>query len=296
MTRDTDKAIVTVTDNVVDLNTPAPDIEWTDIVEQIAMELVEGDTPEKVIRAVELILVGHPTYTVARKLGIQTNTLRRWLSEYPAMAAAIADGKKLLTKWRLSKLEQQFLTAVERSQEVLELSLTGETADGERVNPKVLPVIAAQARFVIGLFTAQKEQPQQQAVQSNVGIDVTVTHEVGNTLLKANQDALDYLATRLLAQRDGSELEPIEVTYRVVDPRADNAGPLTDEHGNPAFGELGILDDDPEGVKCHICGKRYTDLSRHINSGHAMIVTDYENTFLLEPGSVHSSDRTSHAR
>jgi hypothetical protein len=253
------------------------DADWSEIVTKLVNELNENDLPDKVVQATEMLLAGYPTHKVAKKLGTTTETVRRWISTYPTMAAVVVQGKDLLSKWRMAKLEQQFLSAVERSQEILELPLNGVDKDDNRVDPKILTVVAAQARYVIGLFAGQK-------------VDVEVRHELGQTVLKARQDALDYLAERLLEQQANAQGEPIETTFRVIDAKLDANGPLLDEEGDPPFGAMGKLDTNEDGVQCHVCGKRLKYLGSHILSVHGMGTQEYENLYMLEPGAVKKSE------
>jgi hypothetical protein len=261
------------------LTLPEGEGEWHQIVEQILSELSDEDQqlPEKVIQATEMLLAGYPTYKVAKALKVETATVRRWLSAYPTMAMTVAKGKKLLSTWRMARLEQQFLSAIERSQEVLDVSLGGFVTDKDGqlmpVNPKILTVVAAQARYIIGLFAGQ---------QSNV----TVKHELGETVMKARKDALDYLAQQLIEQRVGAAEEPIEAVVRVIDPKIDNNGPVLDEHGNPPFGKMGKLDKNEDGMLCHICGDRLKNLSRHLLDRHNTTTEEYEITYMLEEGAV----------
>jgi hypothetical protein len=280
-----------LTDSVNDLSVPTDtpemslsvsnplsgDEEWNVIVNRIVDELANEDIPDKVITAAEMLINGFPIYKTAKKLGVRSDTVRRWLSRYPALAVAVANGRQLLTRWRMARLEQQFLTAVERSQEILEVPLDGELEDGTKVNPKILPVVAAQARYIIGLFAGQK-------------VDINITHELGDTVMKANQDALTYIAEQLAAQQMRSEGEPIEAVYRIIDAEVDNAGPMLDENGSPPFGELGRLDTTPAGTLCHICGRRFRGLGRHLFTNHATSPDEYESLYMLEEGSVRRND------
>jgi len=255
------------------------DEEWQSIVEKLVNELRPSELPDKVVRATEYLLSGWPRYKVARQLHVDTATIRNWITEYPSVAATLALRDKLLTKWRLGKLEQQFQLAMERSEEILNMELDGTyvNRDGEKsyANPKVLPVLAAQVRYMIGLAVGQK-------------LDIRVTHEMGETVLKARQDALDYLADRL-SEKD----EPVEVTYRVIDERRDTVGPVLNEHGEPPFGKMGELDTNEEGTQCHVCGKRFngTGLVKHISAAHDTTVEDYELLYMLPEGAVRSLGR-----
>lgn len=254
-----------------------PDETWAELAEKIAEQLSAEELPDAAVKAAEMLLVGIPPYKVAKTLGVKTETIRRWISTYPALAKVIADGKTMMSTWRMARLEQQFLTAVDRSEEILSINLDGtyidENGEERRVNPKVLPVVAAQARYIIGLFAGQQSQ-------------VTVKHEMGDTVLKARNDALEYIATKLAEQRAGADDEPIEATYRVIDPRADTVGPLLDSDGSAPFGEIGIMDTNENGHMCHICGKRYKDLSRHVLDQHIMTTDEYEQLYMLEPGAL----------
>jgi hypothetical protein len=229
--------------------------------------------------ATEMLLAGFPTYKVAKKLNVRPDTVRRWLTQYPTMAAIVADGKKLMSRWRMSRLEQQFLTAVERSEEILGIGLDGtvldENGDYVKVNSKTLTVLAAQSRYIIGLFAGQK-------------IDIDVKVEYGESVLKARQDALEYIAEQLAVQRDDDE--PVETIVTVIDAKIDNQGPFLDETGNPPFGELGKLDVNEDGIVCHVCGKRLKNLAKHIQTQHDCSVEDYENLYLLEDGAVRKEE------
>lgn len=258
------------------------DKEWNVVVDSIVRELAWPDIPEKVIRATELLLTGHPVYIVAKKLGVKTDTVRLWLSQYPTMAMAVANGRALLSKWRMSKLEQQFLTAVDRSNEILDVSLTGTIDDGGAepvdVDPKVMATIAQHARYIIGLFAGQK-------------IDVQVTHELGDTVLEASQGALEYIAQRIAEKRDRSDVEPIEAVVRVIDPRLDNSAPLLQSNGTTHFGELGVLDRNDSGTLCHICGDRFKSFAKHLRDRHTMSAAEYELTYMLDEGEVRRSEQ-----
>jgi hypothetical protein len=253
------------------------DEEWVDIINQLTDQLSAHDLPDKVVKAAELMLVGTPNYQIASRLNVSPQTVRKWLSDYPIIAMVVAQGKKLLSKWRMAQLEQQFLQSVGRSQEILDVNLDGTDKDGNKVNPKILTVVAAQSRYIIGLFAGQK-------------VDVTVTHELGDTVMKAKEDALDYLAEKLNEQKDGAQEQPIEAIIRVVDPHVDNNAPLLDEHGNPVFGKMGCLDTSSDGTECHLCGKHLKSLRRHIENGHGMTCQEYEMTFMLDDGAVKNAD------
>jgi hypothetical protein len=253
--------------NLLTVDDIGPDTEWVDIVNTIVDTLQTGDTPDEVVEAAEYMIAGWPTYKIAKRMNVSSRTIRRWLTRYPAMAAAVSQGRKLLSSWRMARLEQQFLTAVERSQEVLDVALN----DGD-VNPKVMGLIAQHSRFVLGLFAGQQ-------------IDINVRIEENTPVLKAKREALAFLASELAKQRQGAEDEPIEAVYRVIDEK-EEVGPLLDEKGDPHFGILGEIDVSEDGALCHVCGKRFKVLSLHVRKKHNISEEAYEITFLLERGAV----------
>ncbi len=269
MTEENNKLIIPVTGQE----------EWSVLADRISEEVGDADLPEKVVKATELLLAGFPLSKVAQKITISPKTIRGWLSRYPTMAAIVANNRKLLTNWRMSQLEQQFLLAVERSKDVLEAPLSGTTPDGERIDPKILTVVAAQARYIIGLFAAQQQS-------------LTVTHELGDTVMKAQDNALSYLAEKLGEQQERAAIgEPIEAVFRVIDASSvDSSGPMLDENGGSPFGEIGELSKDDDGVLCHICGQRRAGMSKHIIHKHNMTVEEYEVLYLLEPGSIRKAE------
>lgn len=265
----TDTKLAVVTDN-----------SWTTLIDQLYEQVTSdknldwGGLPSKILEATELLLSGHSLHDTSIKLDTTPQTIRSWMSKYPAMAIILSQGPQLLSKWRLSKLEQQFLTAVNKSYDILNLSLDGKTNDGVEVDPKVLTVVAAQSRYIIGLFAGQQK-------------DVTVRHEFGDTILKAKQDALDYLADKLQQQRGNaiSGEEPLTIEYRIIDERNEIGGPILDESGNPFFGMFGQVDKDVDGIQCSICGKRFKNIKSHIPK-HNISLKDYQITFLLDDGAL----------
>src|SRR5512139_226278 len=98
------------------------DPEWLEIVEKLVEEMGD-ELPDKVIEATELLISGYSTYQAAKHLKTNVKTLRTWLEKYPTMALAVRNGRALLQKWRLSKLEQQFILAADKSKEILEADL-----------------------------------------------------------------------------------------------------------------------------------------------------------------------------
>lgn len=235
------------------------DPEWSEIVDKIIEEMGE-ELPDKVIEATELLLSGYSTYQAARKVGSSSKTIRQWLEKYPTMAMAVRNGRQLLSKWRMSKLEQQFVLAASKSQEILELSLRDQD-----INARMVGVVGQHARFVMSLFMGQKV---------DVEIKVTETPQV-----KARNDALDYLAQRM-ASIGGKPENVIEGSYTVVTPEKTTGQPLLDEHGNPYHGRLGELDRNDDGVLCHICGQRSIHPLQHIVA-HKIGIGDYCLVFMI---------------
>jgi len=249
--------------------TPEQDESWRQIVDSIILDLDGNDIPNQVVRAVELLLSGFPIPDVADQLGVKTETVRRWLVRYPRISEILANHQPMLIKWRMTEIDKQFLQALEVSRKVLELPMNGED-----VNAKLVGIQAAQARYIIGLRAGQKQ-------------DITVTHEMGDSVMKARQDALDYLATRMLEQ---DHEEPIETTFRIIDETKETNAPLFMDNGTSPFGEVGIIDQNDQGIMCHVCGKRYKGLRRHALSKHDLGSVEYELLYGLEEGSLKKAE------
>jgi len=249
------------------------DAEWNKEIERLVEQLSQEDAnlPERVIQATEYLLAGWPSYKIARELNIKSSQIKEWLKQYPVMARIVAESRKWLIKWRMSRLEQQFLTAIERSEEILEIGLDGNDTDDNPVNAKVVGVVAQHVRYIIGLYAGQQ-------------MDINVNFGIQEETLKATKDALDYIAVRMAQERGGDEA--IEATYRVVDESPTSNRPVLDPGGNPHFGEMGVLDTTNLGVLCHICGVREGDLAKHIHMQHKLSDEEYEVTFLLPYGSI----------
>jgi len=245
------------------------DVEWRALVEKIADEV--GDLPDNVVAATEYLLAGWPTYRIAKELHCKAADIKGWLKQYPTMAKVVAESRQRIIQWRLARLEQQFVKAIQKSDEVLSLDLVDKD-----VNTKLVGMIAQHARYIIGLYAGQK-------------IDVNIHLPDQDQTLKAKQDALDYIVNRLAEQR-GSE-EPIETTYRVIDAKAANNRPLLQPDGSSPFGQIGVLEEDTQvGFLCHICGKHTPLLRAHVHTAHHMKAGEYETLFLFEPGSLHRAE------
>lgn len=261
------------------------DISWqeiiNDLVDQIAGEDV-NDIPENVISATELLLTGMPYYKVAQKLGVTTATVKNWVKKYPPMALVLQKGRPLLAKWRIAKLEQQYLMAIQKSQEILEMDLYGsDSSDDENFptpNAKLTGVVAQQARFIIDQFT-------------KVNNEISLKSDGESMTLSASGEALDYLARKLSENRDREE--PIESTYRVIDDKntSEKLIPILDEHGEPFHGEMGKLNFDDNGrIQCHICGNYYKSLTTHLYGKHEVPPDVYELTFMIEEGAISDAE------
>jgi len=244
------------------------DASWNSIIDDLVEQLSGEDLPEDVVKVTEYLLAGYPMYEAAKKVGTTTQTIRNWISRYPIIAQVLATKRDTLIKWRMGVIEQQFLKAAQRSMDILDIDLNDKD-----VNTRVAAVVAAQSRYIMGLLAGQK-------------IDISVTHELGQTVLNGNQQALDYISQQLANQRENAEDEPIEGIVRIIDSRSEINIPELDEEGNPPFGELGKFDVNDDGIQCHMCGKRYKSLSKHLLTGHHLQVSEYEMVYLLDEGSV----------
>jgi hypothetical protein len=247
--------------------------DWRTIITDLSAQIAEDDLPDKVSKFTEHLISGYSVNDAARRVRISQQTAQSWLAKYPKIAELASKGRELLSSWRMTRLEQQFLQAIDRSEEILAVNLDGTDKNGNKVDPKVLTVVAAQARYMIGLFASQQR-------------DITVTHQMGDTVLKAREDALEYLASQLKDHVDGSIAEPVEVAYTVISPRVDNHGPLLREDGEPNFGQFGELDIAESGTLCHVCGRRTRNLVAHAKQAHTMSRRDYETLYMLEDGTL----------
>lgn len=269
MTSKNDEKALTVIDDAF-----APDARWNQIVTTI-LDSYDETVPDNALKAAELLMNGFTTRQTADRLNVTQQSVMGWMKRYPKLAILVAQGRELLSRWRLGQLEQQFYDAVAISRNILSLPLSGkwknpETGEFEDVNAKLLGIQAQHARFIISLFTNQQ-------------IDVVVKlDENTQEIFKAQQSALDYIAEQVSTIRE--EDEPIEATYRLIDP--DDKGPLVDEDGNPHHGELGSVNVDVSGILCHICGNRFSQLGIHIRTKHRISIENYELTFMLTSGSV----------
>lgn len=257
------------------------DVTWqeiiNDLVEQVAGEDVD-DIPEKVIEATELLLTGMPYYKVAQKLGVTTATVKNWVKKYPPMALVLQRGRPLLAKWRIAKLEQQYLMAIDKSREILEMDLYADDEDIIKPNAKLTGVVAQQARFIIQQFT-------------KVNNEISIKSDGESVTMTASDGALDYIAEKLAEHR--SKDEPVEATYRVIDDKntSEKYIPMLDEQGNPFYGEMGELTiNEDDKIQCHICGNYYKSLTTHLYGKHEVPPDVYELTFLLEEGAIDDAE------
>ena len=224
--------------------------EWHEIIDHLVDELTEGDFPDDVIKAAEYLICGWPTYKVAERLGKQTNTIRGYLSRYPQVAVAVHYGQRELQRWRLAQLERQFISAVEASQDILDLGTPHrqvENLDG--VDPKILALKAQQAPL---------------------------------------DYIADKVSTRLESIEAFPERQT--TTYRIIDAKDRKSGPMLDENGDPMHGTLGEFDTNEEGTLCHVCGDRYSKIRLHVTKGHKLTDREYEMVFMFEKDALKKHD------
>jgi hypothetical protein len=248
------------------------EISWADLVDEVASLVDLEELPEGALHAMPYLMSGLPKTEVARHVGVSRGTLNSWLSKFPSMQVAVARGKELAKEYRLSMLEAQFIKALVVSEEILDMPMRGISDDDNGVNSKIATAKGQHARFIIDKFISSKK-------------DISVTHELGDSVLDANKDALDYVAKRIAEL--GIEDEPPTVTYRVIDGSTHTEGPMLDADGNPNFGTLGGLTTDEEiGTQCHDCGQWFKSLATHIRKTMNLSVSEYEVMYGLEPGAV----------
>lgn len=233
-------------------------MSWQDIADLI-WEQIDRDEdlqfPDEVMQAVELLLSGEPRYKVAKKLGVSSRTVKNWLEKYTVARSALLMGQKLLSRWRMAKLEQQFLDAIEVSREVL-------TADPgeEQTNVKLLGVQAQHARWLIEKMLDPKIQ--------SVVFNINTKEDDG--IYKARKEALDYLATKI---------ETIDAEFSSV-----SDGP---EHGH-----YGVISRKGDQAQCHICGTYVDNLLAHVEKEHNITSEEYEVDFKLQYGSLRKWEAT----
>lgn len=251
---------------------------WQTVIDNLTLTLTEGDTPDKIISMAEMLVSGWPMYKIAKELGVSTKTARSWLVKYPEVTQAVAVARKQVSIWRMQQMEKQFVTAVKKSAEVLEVDATYDPQEDvpERVvNAKLLGIQAQHARWVLDLFLGNKFK------------DININIIEQNPTLKATKDALNYITEQLGSQGDD---DIIEGTVRVVD-EANAQGPLLDENGDPYYGALGILDSTDDGMLCHICGQRFKRLDIHLRVKEGVSADMYEVMFMLDAGTIRDAMR-----
>lgn len=248
------------------------EIDWADLYDEIADQVDLEEIPEGALHAIPYLMAGIPKSEVARHVGVSRNTLRQWLSKYPSLQIIVAKGKDLAQSYRLSMLEAQFIKALQVSEEILNMPMRGVSDDEESgVNSKIATAKGQHARFIIDKFITSKRE-------------LAVTHELGDSVLDAKKDALDYVA-QVMAELGTND--PATVTYRVIDGNVNTEGPMLDEHGQPNFGTFGGLSvDDELGTQCHDCGNWFKSLGTHIRKTMNISIREYETMYGLEPGAV----------
>jgi hypothetical protein len=252
----------------------AASTEWQAIIDDAISVLEPEDLPVKAIKVMEYLISGYPMTKAADAAEITTKTIRRWLVKYPELVEAIRRGQENLSRWRMSKLEQQFLDAVDFSADLL-------SGEANMSDPKVLGIRALQARYIIDLFTGKiKDLHLTQITNTTNVIPESIE-------LKASQSALDYIASQAKIQTDDNVVDR-EFSIAVEKPKA--TAPLLDEDGEPFYGEYGVLDSNESGTLCHICGTRSSKLQAHIAAEHGLSPRAYENMYSLKPNEVKKSD------
>lgn len=237
------------------------DRSWQKIVEEL-FDTSEG-LSELAMQIVEYAVCGYSKTKACKQLGITVYEWNKTVKDNPAIAQLITDGLSLARKWRTAQLEEQYMDAINKSKEILQLSLSDDT-----VNVKLVGTIAQHARYVIDLFARNDLAP---VASANADTDMA---------LKASKDALDYLVEKIASSTD----DEIIVTHRIVD--ADSA-PKMKSDASPNFGELGVLEYDDDGkIRCHVCGVYAKNFVMHIRRAHSLEPMDYEAAYDLPEGEV----------
>lgn len=231
--------------------------DWPDILNELWESILESGEPlpDPVVRATELLINGLPIYKVAREIQVNPKTVKSWLEKYPVMKQAVTEGRQLITFWRLSQIEGQFVDAIEVSKRVLNADLE-RCGDGP-VNSKLLGIQAQHARYILDLFF--KNNIQNLIININKPADE-------DKVLKARKDALDYLADRLKSSEDIEDASFIEIH-------------------SPEFGHFGSLTVVDNKVQCHLCGQFFSDLINHIGE-HGLEQAEYEMRYILQVGEL----------
>jgi len=235
-------------------------MSWSDIADLIWDTVTEDEKAEalpiQVIKAVELSLSGLPRYKVARELNVSSRTIKNWIEKYPEVRAALTIGTQLLSRWRLAKIEQQFLDAVEKSKEVLTLDPT----DTEGLNIKLLGVQAQHARYIMDKMLS----PQVQNLILNIN-----AKEDDTGVYRATKEALDYIRSQAV-EGEFTEVADVE----------------------PEFGSFGVITTKGNEAQCHICGVYQKDLNAHIEEEHELDQSEYEVLFRLPHGTLSKWETT----
>ena len=246
---------------------------WTQIVDFLIENLNDEDLPDSVMKAAELLLVGWPAYKVAKKVGVQTATIKKWVIRYPMIGKMLARSREMMSRWRMTQLNQQLSMAMDLSERVLTIAHEDEEDKEKPLNIKLLGIQAQHARYVMNLF-----------FDNNSKFDIAVVNldASQNLNLQVAEDALKFLSSEVKETIEGSE--PIEVHYRVID--TNKEVPILKEDGTPHHGEFGKLDINSDGIQCHICGNRYKNLAIHVQTYHEMPADIYEVEFQLDEGGI----------
>ena len=244
------------------------DVSWADLIDEVADLVDLEEVPTGALHAMPYLMSGLPKTEVARLVGCSRSTLNAWLQKYPAMQIAVSRGKELAQQYRLSMLEAQFVKALEVSENILNTSIKND--DDSNINAKLLTAQGQHARFIIDKFVGSKR-------------DLTVTHELGDSVLDAKKDALDYVAHVIAGI--GQEEDIPTVTYRVLDGNNTDT-PMLGADGNPNFGSFGGLSVDEDLTQCHDCGQWFKSLGTHIRKTMGLTLNEYELMYQLESGSI----------
>lgn len=227
-------------------------MSWRDVADLLWEQVDSGEEalPEQVMEAIELILSGEPRYKVAKKLGVSSRTIKNWLEKYPIARRVLSTGYQFISRWRMAKIESQFLDAVETSQKVLRAD-----QNDEELNVKLLGIQAQHARFIIDKM-----------LNPNTQLIFNINTKEDDGVYKAKKDALDYLASSTV------EAEFVERRDEIKDA--------------PPFGHYGVITTEGTDAMCHICGKFSATLKRHIEEAHGIEAADYEIDFKLPYGTL----------
>ena len=188
-------------------------------------------------------------------LGIEVSkrTVKEWQSN-PIIRRYVANGKSLMRQWVTANMMQLAVQSIGVLRDALASPVTTQKERNSREE---------NARFILRYLGRLTPREMQDTIDTpTLAVAATSAAIIG-----------DKIASVLREGGGTSEERDVVIgEYKVIE-REDMSCKSRFDNVKPEYGKIHV-DFEVEGIQCHICGRFYRDLSRHLSQDHDGVLTE----------------------